>query len=121
LIDLVPKCISQLQREGFKAARVECRCPAGRKSPPMARDLWNAFDALGISTRPGLLDVGAGTLRVILAQVTSASNMSARRRKVEQHSEGLLHPDVFIEVWGYKGTALHKRQRWTGEEWVTIT
>lgn len=106
--DLVPKTIAQLEREGFRAGRVECR------NQYIARDLFKFADVAGWRC-------GGASLESALVQVTSASNVAARKAKVEQHCQMLLHPDLYLEVWGWHDGELKRRERWTGREWVEIT
>lgn len=121
MTDYVPECIKQLEREGYdRAGRVECR------NQYISRDLFGWADVIAIKTSPSLLDMGddgkqvTTCLRVALVQVTSRSNLSARKRKLVKLLDGLIHDDLFVEAWGYDGRELRKRERYVEGQWISV-
>jgi len=110
-MDLVPKAVRQLAKEGFRAGRVECR------NGFIARDLFKFADVLGIKTAPDILD---DRMKVALIQVTSRSNVASRKKKVLENVDQLIHPDVLIEVWGYDGGKLARRERLVEGLWIKL-
>ena len=85
---LNPKVLQKLREEGWHATSVDYWDAFQRRS----KDLYNCIDVLAIGPE--------GTRAV---QVTSRSNMSARRKKVLE-SEAYPHmveAGWIVEVWGY--------------------
>ena len=114
MIDFAALCMVQLVKEGYRADRVEYKCI----QPPVTRDLFHCIDVLGLRVQPDLLDTAAPL--VALIQVTSRSNVSSRKKKVWEHSRGLRQPWIALEVWGYLGTELKRRERLLGDDWVKL-
>ena len=82
---------------------------SSRPGRAQSNDVWGAFDLL--ATQPGR--------RLLLVQVTTASNVAARRRKVEAVAEWFEPDHAQVEVWGWNvkpGKSGEWRVwRWLGE------
>ena len=98
-----------LAQEGFIACRGECRCSV----PRISRDLWNFADVIGLKVHSD------NHIRACLVQVTSRSNVSARRKKIDQLNP-FNHDEIYVEVWGYDGKDLKRRGRLVDGEWIKL-
>ena len=101
--DYVPRAIEALTKMGYQADRAECR------NQYRSRDLYGFADVIGIRCQPD--QFCQAPLHVILLQVTSTSHVADRRKKVQELAKPFAHPCIHIEVWGYKGKELKRREQ----------